>query len=152
MKKFKKVVAMCLTAVMAISVMSIGAMAATGDNSGIVEPLSKSSYTLNDSDGTQKFIHQVTAAEPYLKVWCENTSSSVYTIQVINPSGSRIALDTVDAYGGQATIFGPGALTAGYYTVIVSSKDGYALSGSLAIRTASNETELLNLKDDNMLK
>ena len=98
---------------------------------------------LTNSQGSENNAFEVTSAEPYFKVWIENTSASRYTVRVTrgSTSGMQVGLTTVSP-GSQGIIYSPGPVSAGTYWVSMTSDGGYPLSGHLAVRTAAIQADL----------
>ena len=164
MKKFKKVIAMCLTAVMALSVMSVGAFAAeepTLDTAaieimeqipvisengimplGYPVPTRSPFYGPNSGYGT--FV--IPAGEPNFKVWVNNLSEdlgspSTYTIDIIQASTGLSLPSFTVAAGGDTTAtsrvyngYGPGE-----YIICITNADGFqSVKGEITVRSSYN--------------
>lgn len=162
MKKFKKVIAMCLTAVMALSVMSIGAFAAeepTLDTAAIeimeqipvisengIMPLGYPVPTRTSFfwENTEMRAFTIPASEPNFKVWVNNLSDelgspSTYTVEVFQAStGLRLPSFTV-APSGDATATSKvyNGYGAGNYVICITNADGYpSVKGEITIRSS----------------
>ena len=146
MLKSKRIVSMLLAMVMALSIGCVGAFADEGKGSGIVVPQSSSlalEVTLSSVNGSENHAFTVTSAEPYFKVWIQNTSTAIYKVRVTegSTSGPQAGYTTVSP-GTPGRIYSNGPVSAGTYWVSVNSVGGSPLSGPLAVRIASTEGDL----------
>lgn len=145
MLKSRKIISMLLAIVMALSIGCVGVFADGIEDTGIISYTSNLvlDVSLNNPTGSQSNGFETTAAESYFKVWIDNTSAHKYTVVVTSgsTSGPQVGYTTVAA-GTEGYIYSNGSVSPGDYWVSVTSSDGYALSGRLAVRRASSQLEL----------
>lgn len=163
MKKFKKIIAMGLAAMMAISVMSIGAFASgitTNDNispitdgDSVIEPLATYPWQNEPLSGKGSFTRTFTVYEdePNFKIWLINNSYQTGTIENYTVTLKKNGV-TIDSFqisggyewsgngyendGGKAYNADVSAYGVGNYTVTVSN-NGNTLKGYLTVRRDS---------------
>ena len=156
MKKFKKVIAMCLTVVMALSVMSIGAFAESDRFQ--VEPGQYTGITTIEpqSFGLARYYHayrqefyernattfEFTTSNPNFKIWVENHSTDVgpgvtYNIRVTKVGYNSLPVFTVAANSSNAKAFN--GFGAGTYQVQIENSGGYDIKGLITVRSETYE-------------
>ncbi len=162
MKKFKKIIAMSLAVMAAISAMSIPALAndatiidtqtIVDDNAGI-EPLASYPYDNQPLSGKGSFTRSFTVYEdePNFKIWLINNSYKTGTIEnytvTLKKNGNVIdSFQISDGYewngngyendGGKAYNADVSAYGVGSYTVTISNNGG-TLNGYLTVRRDS---------------
>jgi hypothetical protein len=94
---------------------------------------------LDNCGGEQEIKFTITATEPYVKVWCSNTSAHAYDITVYNSSNVQIDYNTAQPNHHTTLFCNQAALPAGEYRVVVHSENSYPLAGSVAIRTSETK-------------
>lgn len=168
MKKFKKIIAMGLAAMMALSVMCIGVFAE--EDITVIEPYSigdsgvmPASYVYQNTElsgvGSKTYSFTINSTEPYFKVWVGNESAATdnpvqYKVVVQKKSGSSYAtIDTFYAgpgymYNGNffefsnSQVFNDQELYGpGSYRVIVSNTEGEELTGNISVRREAFEID-----------
>ena len=168
MKKFKKIIAMCCAAIMALSMMSIGVFAE--EDVTVIEPYSigetgimPASYVYNNTalsgTGSKTYSFTINSTEPYFKVWVGNKSAATnnpveYKVVVQKRNGASYStIDTFYAgpgymYNGNFFDFSNSqvyndqeAYGAGSYRVIVSNTEGETLTGNISVRREAYEID-----------
>lgn len=117
---------------------SASSEASTSSDRTTTPPDTKHPYTLNGLYGYQECIFTVTSDRPYVKIWCGNTSSSIYTITVLNPSNVQVDKDIAQPNYNVTLYCNGAAMPAGSYKVVIQSSTSAQLTGSLAVRTSDH--------------
>lgn len=152
MKKFKKVIAMCLTAAMALSMMSVGAFAAMPNDGapGIVQPRGvtpSTEVTLNSGESTQIIPWSVYSGYGYWKIYIENDSASTTKIKIRrgSPTGPQVGETMIIPAGQKYSFFCEegSPLSTGAYYLDISTDGANNLNGTIWYKFATSHDDLL---------
>ncbi len=101
------------------------------------------SQTLSSTTGSQTISFKPTTDYPYYRIFVSNTGSSTYNITLTDASGAnQLKVSPAVLSTGKSTTMRNANAASGMRYLTVTSKDGSALSGRVAIRLASSADEL----------